>query len=142
MKEKIYIGIDLSKGTSKVAVIDNERSSISNPFTITNSKEGIEKLLSKLYSYKPDKITCSMKVSSNYWENMYSYLKEKGISCILLNPYQVKKYRQALGAKIKTDKVDAESIGKLIMGRRYENLYISDEDTINLRELVRAKHSF
>lgn len=83
-----------------------------------------------------------MKVSSNYWENMYSYLKEKGISCILLNPYQVKKYRQALGAKIKTDKVDAESIGKLIMGRRYENLYISDEDTINLRELVRAKHSF
>ncbi|MCL5770967.1 MAG: IS110 family transposase [Actinobacteria bacterium] len=36
----------------------------------------------------------------------YSYLKEKNISCLLLNPYQVKKYRQALGIKIKTDSID------------------------------------
>jgi transposase len=67
-----------------------------------------------------------MEISSNYWENMCSYLKEMDISSILLNPYQVKKYRQAVGKKIKTDSIDAEAIAGLISGRKYESLYISE----------------
>ena len=57
---------------------------------------------------------------------MCSYLKEKDITSILLNPYQVKKYRQAVGNKIKTDSVDAEAIAGLICGRKYESLYVSE----------------
>ena len=49
------------------------------------------------------------------------------IDTILLNPYQVKKYRQATGVKIKTDSIDAEAIAGLILGRKYESLYISDD---------------
>ena len=42
-------------------------------------------------------------------ENTYSYLKEKKVSCLFINPYQVRRYRQALGLKIKTDSVDLRS---------------------------------
>ncbi len=142
MKETIYVGIDLAKGDSKVAVVDDSGEAIFKPFNITNSKEGIRKLLSKLSSYKTDQIVCGMEVSSNYWENMCSYLKEKDVAPILLNPYQVKKYRQAMGFKIKTDPIDAIAIAGLICGRKYKSLYISDDSMMELRELVRIKYSF
>ena len=142
MKEKIYVGIDLAKSNSRVAVVDGSGGSIFKPFNITNSKEGIKKLLLKLSSYKTDQIICGMEIRSNYWENMCSYLKEKDISCMLLNPYQVKKYRQAMGAKIKTDSVDTTAVAQLICGRKYESLYIPDDTVLELRELVRIKYSF
>ena len=96
MNQKIYLGIDLAKGTSRVATVDEEGNEIFSPFNITNSREGVEKIISRLHSYKKDQLVIGMEVSSNYWENMYSYLRQEDICCILLNPYQVKKYRQAL----------------------------------------------
>jgi len=74
-----------------------------------------------------------MEISSNYWENMCSYLKEKDVASILLNPYQVKKYRHVMGFKIKTDPIDA--IAGLISGRKYDSM-------MELKKLVRIKYSF
>jgi transposase len=53
MKEKVYVGIDLDKDSSRVAAFDTSGEAVVKPFSITNSKEGIKKLLSKLSSYKP-----------------------------------------------------------------------------------------
>jgi len=142
MKEKVYVGIDLAKVSSRVAALDSESEDVCKPFDIANSKEGIKKLLDKLKSYKACEIICGMEISSNYWENMCLYLKEMGIEVILLNPYQVKKYRQATGAKIKNDSIDAQSIAGLICGRKLDSLYVSDDTTLELRELVRIKHGF
>jgi len=142
MKEKVYVGIDLAKASSRVAAFDTSGEAVVKPFSITNSKEGIKKLLAKLSGYKPGQIVCGMEISSNYWENMCSYLKGMDVETILLNPYQVKKYRQATGAKIKTDSIDAEAIAGLIVGRKYDSLYVSDDATVELRELVRIKYGF
>lgn len=142
MKETVYVGIDLAKGSSRVAALDSGGEAVFKSFNITNSKEGIKNLLSKLSSYKTDQIICGMEISSNYWENMCSYLKGMDVEAILLNPYQVKKYRQATGAKIKTDSIDAEAIASLISGRKYESLYIPGDTVLELRELVRIKYSF
>lgn len=142
MKEKIYVGIDLARASSRIAALDTSGEAVCRPFSITNSKEGVKKLLSKLSSYKANQIVCGMEISSNYWENMCSYLKGMDVGTILLNPYQVKKYRQATGAKIKTDSIDAEAIAGLIWGRKYESLYIPDDTVMEIRELVRIKHNF
>ena len=58
---------------------------------------------------------------------MCSYLKEMDILTTLLNPYQVKKYRQAVEKKIKNNSIDTETIASLISGRKHESLYISDD---------------
>lgn len=112
------------------------------PLSIANSKAGISKIFSKLSEYDPDEVVFGMEVSFNYWENIYSYLEEKKFKVMLLNPYQLKKYSQAMGNKTKTDSVDSTSIAKLLMGKSYEVLYLTDEAAITLRELVRTKHSF
>lgn len=142
MKETVYVGIDLAKGSSRVAALDSSGEAMFKPFSITNSKEGVKKLISKLSSYKACQIVCGMEISSNYWENMCSYLKGMDVETILLNPYQVKKYRQATGVRIKTDSIDAEAIAGLICGRKYESLYISNDTVVEIRELVRMKYNF
>lgn len=142
MAKKAYVGIDLAKGSSKVAVVDENGEDITSPFSIQNSVAGIGKILSKLSSYKKENILCGMEASSNYWENMLSYFKQRDIPCLLLNPFQVRKYREAIGKKIKTDKVDAEAVAQLIRGKIYDSLYVSDETVLELRELVRIKYSF
>ena len=50
------MGIDLAKSNSRVAALDSSGKAICKPFSITNSKEGIRKLLSKLSGYKKDQI--------------------------------------------------------------------------------------
>lgn len=142
MSREIYLGIDLAKETSKVATVDEDGNEVCKSFSITNSKEGIDKIISNLFSYTKDSIIAGMEVSSNYWENMYSCLAQKDIKCILLNPYQVKKYRQALGFRIKTDSIDACSIANLLIAKNYDSICISDDKVLELRELVRINHSF
>jgi len=63
MKEKIYVGIDLAKGSSRVAALDEAGEAILKPFSITNSKEGVKKLLPKLSGYKACQIVCGMEIS-------------------------------------------------------------------------------
>ena len=83
-----------------------------------------------------------MEISSNCWENMCSYLKGVDAEVILLNPYQVKKYRQAVGKKVKTDSIYAEVIAGLILVRKYDSLYILNDIVIELRELARIEYRF
>ena len=63
MNQKIYLGIDLAKGTSRVTALGEDGDEIESPFNISNSKEGIEKLLSKLNSYKKENLVVGMEVS-------------------------------------------------------------------------------
>ncbi|MCL5770969.1 MAG: IS110 family transposase [Actinobacteria bacterium] len=48
MSQKIYVGIDLAKDSSIVAAINEEGNKAFSTFSISNNKEGMEKLLLKL----------------------------------------------------------------------------------------------
>ncbi|MQY74268.1 MAG: transposase [Clostridia bacterium] len=61
------MGIDLAKDSSRVAVVDKDGNKLSSPFSIKNKKDGMEKLLLKLGSYRNDQILCGMEASSNYF---------------------------------------------------------------------------
>ncbi|MBU4483642.1 MAG: IS110 family transposase [Actinobacteria bacterium] len=64
MNQKVYVGIDLAKDSSRVAVVDKDGSKLTSPFSIKNTRDGMEKLLSKLNSYRNDEILCGMEASS------------------------------------------------------------------------------
>jgi len=44
MNQKVYVGIDLAKDSSRVAVVDKDCSKLSNPFSIKNTRDDMEKL--------------------------------------------------------------------------------------------------
>jgi len=47
-----------------------------------------------------------------------------------------------MGTRIKTDSVDAVAIAELAKNCRSQEMFISSDETLNLKELVRVKHSF
>lgn len=140
--EKIFVGIDISKDKSTYIAIDNNGTKILGPISLANSKAGIDKIIDSLKEYNPDDILFAMEVSSNYWENICSHLKERKYKAVCLNPYQVKKYRQAMGTRIKTDSVDAAAIAELARNTGAQEMFISSDEALDLKELVRIKHSF
>jgi len=83
------VGIDLAKDSSRVAVVDKDGN-----FSIANSRDGMEKLLSKLSSYKNDQILCGMEASSNYFRK--HLLLPEGEKSILSS------YQSISGKKVQT----------------------------------------
>jgi len=140
--EKIFIGIDVSKDKITYLAINEKGIKVFGPATVSNNKIGMEKIFANLSGYDRQGMLFAMEISSNYWENLCSYLKERNLEVVCLNPYQVKKYRQALGSKIKTDPIDALSIAELARNPQADKMFIPADDAKDLKELVKTEHSF
>ncbi len=102
-----YLGIDISKKSFTVSILDEEGEAISKVLTFPCTGKGFKKLVDKISSLKLRKsqVVIGIEATGNLWENLYSFLR--GYKVIILNPYQGRKYHQVLSKKAKTDKVDA-----------------------------------
>ena len=135
-----YIGIDISKKSFTVSVLNEEGEAKTRPFTCSCNREGMEKLVGKFSSLKleKDKVMIGIEATGNLWENLYSFLE--GYKVIILNPYQTKKYHQMLSKKAKTDKVDSLVIAGLLRSKEALASYVPEDEVQVLRELVRLRH--
>ena len=111
-----YLGIDVSKKKSDYLILDEKGERFQRPFSLENSGEGFETLSRRLeeHDLSPENLLSGLEATGSLWENLYSFLTEKGYKVILLNPYQTKKYHQALRQKDKTDETDALVIADLL----------------------------
>jgi len=112
-----YLGIDISKKSFTVSVLDEEGEAITKFLTFPCTRKGMEKLVDKISSLKleKDKTVIGIEATGNLWENLYSFLE--GYRVIILNPYQTRKYHQLLSKKAKTDKVDSLVIAGLLRSK-------------------------
>jgi len=135
-----YLGIDISKKSFAVSVLDEEGEAITKFLTFPCTRKGMEKLIDKISSLKLKKseVVIGIEATGNLWENLYSFLK--GYKVIILNPYQTRKYHQVLSKKAKTDKVDALVIAGLLRSKEALASYVPEEEVQVLRELVRLRH--
>jgi len=135
-----YLGIDISKKSFTVSILDEEGEAITKPLTYPSSRRGMEKLVDKISSLKleKDKILIGIEATGNLWENLYSFLE--GYRVLILNPYQTRKYHQVLSKKAKTDKVDSLVIAGLLRSKEALASYVPEDEVQVLRELVRLCH--
>ena len=112
-----YLGIDVSKKSFTVSILDEEGEAITKSLTYPCGREGMEKLVDKISSLKLEKnrVMIGIEATGNLWENLYSFLE--GYKVIVLNPYQTRKYHQVLSKKVKTDKVDSLVIAGLLRSK-------------------------
>ena len=97
-----YVGIDIAKSFHVVSVIDDEETKVVNkPFKINNDAKGFEKLLTILDSVTLDKddFLIGLEATGIYGENLLEFLKSKGYSVKLLNPFQTSRYREQITMK-------------------------------------------
>jgi transposase len=135
------LGIDVSKKTSRYLLLNPEGRKVKS-FTLESSPEGFRNLLQRLQelSIPQADLLIGMEATGNFWENLYSHLKERGFSVVLLNPYHVKKYREALAKKAKTDDIDALVIAQFLRTGEYVQSQVAEETIQSLREITRLRY--
>lgn len=138
-----YLGIDVAKNSSRYLVLDQEGKRITS-FSFENLKEQFKHLLVRLQEAK---VTCKdvlagLEATGSFWENLYQFLQENGFKVILLNPYYVNKFREALAKKAKTDDIDALVIANLLRTGEYMNSVVPEEKIQILREYTNLRYEF
>ena len=139
----LHLGIDVSKKAARYFILDESGSKL-KAFTLDNNKESLESLLGSLESLciTSDNLLIGIEATGNFWENIYSFVKNKGFNIVLLNLYNTNKFREALAKKAKTDDIDALIIAQLLRTGEYVQSQVAEEDIQALRELTSLRYEF
>lgn len=114
----IFVGIDVAKDKHDCFIISSEGEVLANVFTITNSKEGFEKLLQTINTCTGigEKIKVGLEATGHYSYNLLGFLLDNGLPTYVINPLHTNLYRKSQTLrKTKTDRVDARTIASMLM---------------------------
>ncbi len=139
----IYVGIDVSKDKHDCIILNSNGKVVFDVFTIQNNIDGFEDLLFKIKTTEkcPDKVKVGLEATEHYSCNILGFLKNKGLSTIVINPLYTSLSRKSISLrKTKTDKVDARTIACMIMSdvnlKPYSDTLYLNED---LKSLTRYR---
>jgi len=138
-----YLGIDVSKSTARYLIL-NEAGNKLRSFTLSNDKESLESLPERFdsLSINRDNLLIGIEATGSFWENIYSFFKDRGFHIVLLNPFNTNKFREALSKKAKTDDIDALIIAQLLRTGEYVQSQVAEENIQALRELTNLRYEF
>ena len=138
-----YLGIDVGKFTHSLCLIDE--SGHHGIWQINNDKSGFESLHKKINLLNllvESRLLVGMEATGHYFLNIYDFLLHLGLATeqiALLNPLQVKSFRNTNLRGAKSDNVDAERIAVLLQFGNFDRCNVSTDHIMNLRELTRLK---
>lgn len=137
-----YLGIDVSKSTSRYVFLDNDGEKFTKSFTLDNNQQDFTKLIERLkeLNLSPENILIGIEATGIWWENLYCLLTDKQFKVIVLNPHQTNKFREALRIKAKTDDIDAYVIAGLLRSGEFAASYIPEETIQILREITKLRY--
>ncbi|MCL4407312.1 MAG: IS110 family transposase, partial [Thermotogae bacterium] len=132
----MFVGIDVSKKKHDVCIYDKENEKYIS-FQISNSRDGFEKLVSKIS--KDDVI--AMEATGIYHDSLYRFLDSNGYKAIILHPYQVKNISKTFNNS-KTDKLDAKSIAISLsdLSSRLKKIRVPSDKIKSLKEIVHHRN--
>jgi len=129
-----YVGIDVHKKMCQAAVLD-EDGSLLDEMRFPNDAKGIEDFTLKLTAFK-DEVKAVVESTGNLWIQIHDRLEKHGFTVSLSNPG---KTRLIAEAKVKTDKVDAKTLARLLRAEMLATCYVPDEEQRSRRELLRHR---
>lgn len=139
----VYVGIDVAKDKHDCFIVNSEGTVLYDVFTIQNNADGFGELFFKIKSASKDlsKVKVGLEATGHYNCNLLGFLKNKGLTTIVLNPLYTSLSRKRTSLrKTKTDKVDARTIASMIMSdvslKPYSDKLYYNED---LKSLTRYR---
>lgn len=150
MNNALFVGIDVSS-KDNVAFIMKPDGVKHSSFSVPNNRPGAETLVDRIVAVLKQlflsKVVIGMESTSVYGDNLMYFLRETGKlsgfekKLHMLNPKQVKKFKDAYSALPKNDFVDAFIIADhLRFGRINKEVYMGDYRYEALKALTRARH--
>lgn len=124
IKEQNYVGIDISKLTFDVAILNQKKTY--NHHKFSNDEEGFLSFF-KLLDKESD--VCIMEASGPYYLKLATFLQSKRVSVSVINPLVIKRFSQMRMIRTKTDKKDASMIAEYGKTEK-PDLWSSDQDYV------------
>ena len=135
MKEKVrFLGLDVHAETIAVAIADPD-GEVRSLGTIANRAESIRKLVKKLGSVEQLR-ACYEAGPTGYV--LYWQLAQLGVECAVIAPTLVP---VKAGDRVKTDRRDAERLARSHRSGDLTAVWVPDEGSEALRDLVRAREA-
>ena len=150
MNNALFVGIDVSSKNNVIYIMKPDGDKHSS-FSVPNNRPGAETLVDRIVEvlrklFIP-KVVIGMESTSVYGDNLMYFLRETGKlsgfekKLHMLNPKQVKKFKDAYSDLPKNDFVDAFIIADhLRFGRINKEVYMGDYRYEALKALTRARH--
>ena len=132
-----FIGIDIGSEKHFYAVVDREGQLVLKSTSFMEDDVGYAKLLAALGS--PENTLVAMEATGHYWQNLFAALAAAGFAVALLNPLRTARFAGEDLRRTKTDAIDALGIARFAQQKRPAATTLSDEATLELRELVRHR---
>ncbi len=115
---KFAVGLDVAMETfdACLSVIDDQqRVAVKARFNFPNNQKGFQSLLA--WASKNANLSLPviylMEATGIYYENLAWYLHRNGCNVSVVLPNKAKKYKEALGLKSKTDRIDARALAQM-----------------------------
>ena len=135
MKEKVrFLGMDVHAETIAVAIAEAD-GEVRSLGTIANRAESIRKLVKKLGPVEQLK-ACYEAGPTGYV--LYWQLAELGVACEVIAPTLAP---MKAGDRVKTDRRDAERLARSYRSGALTAVWVPDEGSESLRDLVRAREA-
>lgn len=120
----LFVGVDVSKHKHDIAILNEAKQPVHKPLVIREDRTGYELLLSKLQSlksrYQTQRFWIGMEATSDYWKNLYYFLKQQPepFVVVVINPVQTKAFAKSELRRAKTDPVNARDIACFLAEKR------------------------
>lgn len=149
MHNTFYVGIDISKSSNQVYVMNSDGSKVFNS-SFRNSALGSKKLLDQICKLSNDAFFCfGLESTGKYGEHLAMYLREANEiptnmkSVHVLNAKQVKNFKGSYPELSKTDSIDAYIIADCLrFGRIGQKEIIMDDIYYALMQLTRLRYQY
>lgn len=146
----LYVGIDVSSKSNVVYLMlpdGDKHSNFSVPNSLDGSTQLVKRILSALTSHSLDTVLIGLEATSVYGDNLVFFLREDASLASfnrkihVLNPKQVKKFKEAYNDLPKNDSVDSFVIADCLrFGRINKEVYMGDYRYKALQNLTRARY--
>lgn len=134
MSEKAVLGIDVSKSTFDVFLVNGEEA-LAGEFA--NSAAGYKQLKKWLKSRKVRQVHACMEATGKYGEKLCHFLHKEGHLVSVVNPVRVKRHGESDLRRNKTDKADARLIADFCLKKKVGLWEPPSEEVLYLQSLTR-----
>ena len=141
---KYYLGIDVGKLNHQVILCNSEGKPVAKSLKFPSNFQGYQILTKYMEQYVireqfPD-IHAGLEATGSYWLSLYEQLKKLNLQEVtVLNPLQVKSYRNEGIRGSKTDTIDCLLIVKVLRFGDYKASDLPNGDLLALRQLTRLR---
>lgn len=125
----LYVGLDVHKEFCQASVLNDDGDELGNE-RVPTTADALNRFLDRFEEAR------FVLESTGVWEYVYGIVEARGFEVVLAHPFKVK---AIASAKVKTDKVDARTLARLLYLDMVPASHVPSREVRDLRELLRHR---